>query len=162
MPKRKKTHHKKHSGHKRGGRVGALNIKTQGDIVQLATGAVLGGIAKRLVTTLANKAVTSAGVTISNKAMNVGAFVVGGGVFYLMDQPFVRGLGLGISTAAVYDLTSGLTLGGLGAAPLVPFLPKPNINGATNTPNVAGANVYQFPRPAGVGRNRMYGGTHMR
>lgn len=166
MPRKRKRHHagkRRHGGgHKRHHKMGMLNLKTDNNLLMLGLGAIAGGVIKRVGVTFANKGFSSAGITVSDKAMNIGSLLLGGALFYLVDTPLVRGLGAGIATAGVYDLSSGLKLSGIGAAPLVPFMPKPNMSGASNTPNIAGANVYQFPRPAGVGATRRFAGSHLR
>lgn len=163
---KRKPKSKKSGRPRKGGRVGALSIDKDGSLIQLALGTVVGGIGKRLADNLIAKQAESTGVTIKQSTVNFVEMLVAGAGFYFMDQPFVRGLAVGIASATVYDWTKDMKLGGIGAAtPLVPFMPRPQLNGGvTQTPAVAGAstNVYSFPKPAGVGRTRHYAGAHMR
>jgi hypothetical protein len=163
MAKGKKSK-KKTASKSRGKRMGALNVKTDQDLLMIAAGVVAGGVVKRLADTLIAKQSSTTGVSIAQNTVDVVQILGGGAVFYLVDQPFVRGLGLGLAGSAIYTKTANLKLSGIGASPLVPFRPRPNLSGAgvTQTPSIAGANVYNFPKPAGVGNARRFAGSHMR
>jgi hypothetical protein len=170
MPKRKS--HKKKSGSKKGrgrGRVGALNFKKPQDmdLLMLAGGTIAGAVVKRLADNLIAKQAQTTGVTIKQGTVDLLEIVGGGVVFYFFDQPFVRGLGLGLVGSTIYNKTANMRLAGLGQSTytnLVPFQPRPNVNGVTATPSVAGIgnmNAYSFPSPSNVGRVRAYA-SHMR
>lgn len=170
MPKRKS--HKKKSGSKKSrgrGRVGALNFnnKQDQDLLMLAGGTIAGAVVKRLADNLIAKQAQTTGVSIKQGTVDLIEIAGGGALFYFMDQPFIRGLGLGIAGATVYNKTANMRLAGLGQSTytnLVPFQPRPNLNGVTATPSVAGignVNAYSFPSPSNVGRVRAYA-SHMR
>jgi hypothetical protein len=170
MPKRKS--HKKKSGSKKGrgrGKVGALNFnnKQDQDLLMLAGGTIAGAVVKRLADNLIAKQAQTTGVSIKQGTVDLIEIVGGGALFYFMDQPFIRGVGLGIAGATVYNKTANMRLAGMGQATytnLVPFQPRPNVNGVTATPSVAGignVNAYSFPSPSNVGRVRAYA-SHMR
>lgn len=161
---KRKSRKKKTSRAGRKGRVGALNFKNKQDmdLIMLAGGTLLGGVAKRLGDTLIAKQAQTTGVSIKQGTVDTIEILGGGALFYLMDSPFIKGLGLGLAGATVYTMTANLRLAGIGqSTALVPFQPRPNVNGVTRTANVAGANAYNFPSPSNVGRVRQYAG-HLR
>ena len=172
MPKRKKSYKKKSTGGRgrKRGRVGALNLnKPQDmDLLMLGLGTVGGAVVKRLADNLIAKQAQTTGVTIKQGTVDALEILGGGALFYFMDQPFVRGLGLGLAGSTVYSKTANLRLAGLGQSTytnLVPFQPRPNLNGVTQTPSVAGignVNAYSFPSPSNVGRMRTAYASHMR
>lgn len=148
MPKHKTR--KRSKTKKRGGRrVGALSMNKDQDLLMLAGGAIVGGIAKKFIDTALAKQET---LTVDQKTID-GIELVGGGViFWMVDQPFLRGMGLGLTAAASVSLLQEMeVLKGMSASPMVPFKARPQLNGVTKTPAVAGANAYGYPRPNAVG-----------
>lgn len=168
MPK-KKVHHKKTAHHKKsGGHMGALDLHKKEDqgMLQLAAGVVAGAVIKRVADNLIAKQASTTGVTIKQSTVNLVEGAGGAVLFYFMDQPFLRGMGVGLVGAVAYDMSQNLKLSGIGLGDdrsqvLVPFAVRPNLSGVTQTPSVAGATAYNFPKPAGVGRVRAHM-SHMR
>lgn len=166
MPKRKS--HKKKSGSKgkgKGRKVGAIKMDSpQGqDLLMIAGGVLAGSVVKRLADNLIAKQAQTTGVSIKQSTVDLIEIAGGAAVFYFIDQPFIRGMGLGLAGSTVYNKTANMRLSGVGqSTALVPFQPRPNLNGVTKTPSVAGVgNVYNFPSPSNVGRVRAYAG-HLR
>ena len=154
---KKKTKKSKPAKKGKGRSVGALSLQKDQDLLMLAGGVLAGAVVKRLADNIIAKQATSTGVTIEQGTVDLIQGAGGAAIFYFLDQPFVRGLGLGLVGSVVYNKTKDLKLAGIGQSTvLVPFRPQPNLNGVTQTPSVAGAstNVYSFPQPAGVGRMR--------
>lgn len=162
MPK-KKTHKKKHTTHRKHGRMGALNLQKDQDLLMIGAGVITGAIVKRFADNLIAKQSGTTGVTVSQKTVNVVEALGGAAMFYFLDQPFLRGMGAGLVGGVAYDASKDLKLAGIGEGPvLVPFKVRPQLNGGvTQTPAVAGATAYMFPKPSGVGRMRSYA-SHLR
>lgn len=167
--KRRKT---KSTGRRR--RIGAVRLSTQNkDILTLAAGAVVGAAGKRALNNayanyVAKKVQTQPTYKpIDAKIVNAVELGVGVLVATKSKNNFVKGAGLGFAADAGVELMQSLgVLKGIGRiySPLVPFQPRPLLNGVTKVPTVGAASVnpYGFPNAAQVGSTskKLYGGVY--
>lgn len=130
-------------------------LKKNEDILVLAGGVLIGGVAKGFLDqTLAKQETLKLDQKLVD-GLEVAAGVAGA---IFLEGPLLKGIAIGLGTSAAYSGLRGLgVIKGIGM-PMVPFRPRPiqarySMNGATQTPAVAGANVYGFPQPPGVGRS---------
>lgn len=151
MAKRKKT---KKTGTKKGGRRvrGASGM----DAVLMVIGGIIGGIG----TTFANQKVTF----LQNKWIGLVESAIGGVLVWKMSNPFVKGLGVGVSIAGSTNAAKGFgLLAGVGANRA--FRQARPINGFRNVPKIGGNSAIpgrQFPQPRTVGKvsPRTYAGVY--
>lgn len=149
MAKRKTT--KKKSGKRSGSggrKMGALSLDKDQNLLMMAAGVVGGAIAKKFIDTVIAKQDT---INVEQKTID-GLEVVGAAVgFYMIDSPFLRGAFLGIGTAAAVSGLQQMDVLKGSITPMVPFRPRPLLNGVTQTPAVAAAtNTYGFPKASTV------------
>lgn len=159
----KKKSHKTTKTKKRssGRRMGAISLDKDENLLTMAAGVIVGGIGKRFIDTFVSKQDT---INVEQKTIDMIEFAGAATGFYFVDAPFIRGAFLGIASAAAISALQEMDmLKGVGMSPMVPFKPRPLLNGVTRTPAVAAAtNAYGFPSPSTVGniytRRRSTGG----
>lgn len=134
--------------------MGAAKLKkTQSDYLWIGAGVFAGAFGKKVIDWGLSKVDA---VKVKQEYIDWGEFLVGGAAFAFLDMhPGLKGFSLGLSAGGfVNGIIEAGALKGVGALPpMVPFRPKPNLNGVTKTPAVAGAgNAYMYPKTPGVGR----------
>jgi hypothetical protein len=133
--KKKKTHHRR--------KVGAISPQTMKSLEMLG-GALIGGFAGWMGYTKIN--------SVPNAVMGFGQFAVGAGATVLVDEPFVKGFGMGL--LAVSAIIGGEAVGLLSGVGEVTNLPQSNnlrIAGYGNVKQLGQAPTSSFPKPMAVG-----------
>jgi hypothetical protein len=146
---KKKTKKKSGGG---GKRMSGVSIsKSQQDEIYLALGVLGGAIGKNFIDTALAKQGT---LKVEQKTVDgLEILAAAAGFLFAGDQAFIKGLSIGVGAAAAVSLLKEMdVLKGAELPPMVPFRPRPKLNGVTQTPAVAAANAYGFNNPAGVGK----------
>lgn len=145
----KKKTKKKSGGAKR--MSGVSISKAQTEEIYLALGVLGGAIGKHFIDTALAKQET---LKIEQKTVDgLEILASAAGFLFAGDQAFVKGLSIGLGASAAVSLLQEMdVLKGPGLPPMVPFRPRPKLNGVTQTPGVASPNAYGFNNPPGVGR----------
>lgn len=149
---RKKKHH-----HRRRRMSGATLTPAAKTGFEILAGAVAGAIAKRFLDSAIAKQDT---VKIEPKTLAFLELVAGGLIVYTGKMPFIQGIGIGVAAESTVKIAQEMNLISGPAINYSNFrklgAPKPNMGGNAITPSVAGANIYNFPKPSQVGRIKKF------
>lgn len=149
--RKKKVHHFKRR------KVSGLKMSQQANTgLQMLAGAVVGAIAKRFIDAAIAKQTT---VTIEPKTL---AFIEGLGglaIIYTQKNPLLQGVGIGFAAESAVKIAQEMKLISGPAIQYTNFrklgVPRPNMSGASITPSVAGASIYNFPKATSVAGSRV-------
>lgn len=131
-------------------RVGAIKLIPPQSVLMTVVGALAGAFVSKFVST---KFIPVTATPVNKGLIQIGGVLVGT-MLAQQAQPLVKGLGIGLAAdMGNRSLQSFGVLQGIGNiyTPLMPYKPRPVLNGVTSTPQIGAANPYGFPVAAQVG-----------